>query len=129
MAMTPSILVVDDEATVRLILRRWLEKSGYEVREASSAVGALAEMDRQPASIMFSDIRMPGHDGLWLVEQVNEKWPATAIVMASGADDLHTVLNARRKGVVDYIPKPFGRELVMQALERAKVALQQIDPA
>jgi DNA-binding NtrC family response regulator len=127
--MEPSILVVDDEATVRLILRRWLERSGYVVREANSAAGALAEMDKEPAAIMFSDIRMPGQDGLWLVEQVNQKWPATAIVMASGADDLHTVLNARKKGVVDYIPKPFGRELVMQALERAKAALEQIGRA
>ena len=127
--MATSILIVDDEATVRVILRRWLERSGCEVREASSATEALEQMLKQPAPIVFSDIRMPGHDGLWLVERVNERWPGTAIVMASGADDLHTVLNARKKGVVDYIPKPFGRELVMQALERAKVALEQTPQA
>jgi FixJ family two-component response regulator len=70
----------------------------------------------EPAAIILCDIRMPEHDGLWLVERVREKWPRTAIVMATGVDDLQTVMRAQRAGVIDYVTKPFQWELLRQAL-------------
>jgi DNA-binding NtrC family response regulator len=121
--MKPLVLVVDDEASVRLLLRRWLECWGCRVREASSAIEAVEMMNVEPASVIFSDVRMPGPNGLWLVEVVRAKWPETAIIMATGADDIEMVLDCKRAGAVDYVLKPFGRDLLQQALRRAENAI------
>lgn len=121
--MATTVLVVDDEPSVRELLRRWLEGVGYAVKLAGNATDALELMLAEPASIILVDIKMPGHDGFWLVEHVRAKWPRTAIIMATAADDLDLVLKRKRVGAVDYLLKPFGRELLRQALNRATAAL------
>jgi DNA-binding NtrC family response regulator len=115
-----NVLVVDDEAPVCDLLARWLRSWGYEVRQARTADQALECMLVDPASIMFCDVRMPGHDGMWLLDRVRERWPRTTVVMATGVDDLAIIARSRRSGAADYIPKPFGRELLRQALLRAE---------
>jgi CheY-like chemotaxis protein len=118
-----SVLVVDDEEMIRDVLSRWLQRLGYRVRAASSATGAVDLMLAEPASILFCDVRMPVHDGLWLLKRVRKHWPRTAIIMASGINDLEIVESARKAGAVDYVSKPFGREMLLQALNRAQAAL------
>ena len=118
-----TVLVVDDEPRVRELLRRWLEPWGYDVTEAGTASEALDVMLTEPASIVLLDIRMPGYDGFWLMERVRAKWPRTVIIMATGNDDLAVVMKSQRAGAVDYVTKPFGRELLRQALHRANAAL------
>lgn len=118
------VLVVDDETSVREFLRRWLEGWGYTVKQASSATDALEVMLAEPASIMLCDIKMPGHDGLWLAERVREKWPQTGIIMATALDNLDIVMKSQRLGAIDYVAKPFGRELLLQALRRATAKLE-----
>lgn len=125
--MSGTVLVVDDEAPARELLRRWLEAWGYTVTQASNATDALDSMLAEPASIILCDIQMPGHDGFWLIERVRPKWPQTVIIMATGVDDLDIVMKSRRAGAVDYVLKPFGRELLRQALNRAHAALNTSD--
>lgn len=125
MGKTP-VLVVDDEDNIRRFLRRFLERWDYDVMEADNAVAALDRLAETPVDIVFCDIRMPGHDGLWLVERVRERWPRTAIIIASGVDDFQTVLKAKKDGAIDYVMKPFGRELLLQALERAKESVARM---
>ena len=117
------VLVVDDESRVTELLGRWLTRWNYEVNTAASAIEALESMLAQPCDIMLCDIRMPGQDGLWLAERVREKWPRTAIIMASGVMEVDDVMKSRKLGAVDYVTKPFGKELLLQALDRAAVAL------
>jgi len=117
------VLVVDDEEAIRRLLIRWLSSWGYESREAVSADDALVQMQADPASIMLCDVMMPGHDGIWLAEQVRQRWPQTPVIMASSAQDMETVLKMRKHGAVDYVTKPFGRELLLQALRRASEKL------
>jgi two-component system C4-dicarboxylate transport response regulator DctD len=118
-----SVLVVDDDQTVRQLVSRWVEKWGYAVRQADSATEALRQVVAEPPAIILCDIRMPGQDGFWLVEQVRESWPGIPFIMVTGLDDLDTVVRARRGGAVDYVTKPFGREQLHQALERAKAII------
>ena len=117
------VLVVDDEEAIRRLLIRWLSSWGYESREAVSADDAIVQMQADPASIMLCDVMMPGHDGIWLAEQVRQRWPQTLVIMASSAQDMETVLKMRKHGVVDYVTKPFGREMLLQALRRANEKL------
>ena len=59
--------------------------------------------------------------------RVRAQWPRTVIIMATGADDLETVMKSQRAGAVDYMRKPFGREFLRQALDRAQAALDAPD--
>ena len=118
------VLVVDDEPPMRRLLARWLEAWGYAVKEAGTATEALETLTAEPASIVLCDIKMPEHDGLWLVERVRARWPKTAIIMTTGVQDVQTVIKTRQEGVVDYVTKPVGRELLSQALCRAAATLE-----
>jgi CheY-like chemotaxis protein len=118
-----TILIVDDEAPIRAVLRRWLTGWGYGVGEAAHASEALELMSAAPADIILCDVAMPDRDGLWLVEQVRTRWPATAIVMATGRDDPDTVLASRKLGAVAYVVKPFNSIMLHDALETASAQL------
>jgi DNA-binding NtrC family response regulator len=113
------VLVVDDEESIRKLLMRWLSGWGYESKEAGSADDALQVMSAEPAEVVLCDVMMPVHDGIWLAEQVRTRWPQTAVIMASSAQDMETVVRMRKQGAVDYVTKPFGREMLRQALQRA----------
>ena len=117
------ILVVDDEALIRDVLSRRLTQWGHEVVTASGAEAALAEMEKAPAQIVFSDVIMPLHDGLWLAQKLRERWPDAIIVAVSGALEVETVVKMRQYGAIDYVTKPIGREMLHQALERALARL------
>ena len=119
----PLVLVVDDEPSIRLLVRRWLEHWGFRVKEACNATEAFELMKVEPASVIVCDVAMPGESGVWLVQQVCGQWPATAIIMATGVGSIETILECKRAGAVDYVLKPFGRELLHQALRRAETAL------
>ena len=117
------VLVVDDEESIRKLLTRWLTGWGYEAKQAGNATDALELMAVEPAAVILCDVMMPIHDGIWLAEQVRIRWPETAVVMASSAQDMETVTRMRKQGVVDYVTKPFGREMLRQALNRASERL------
>ena len=120
----PYVLVVDDEEAIRKLLTRWLSDWGYVSKEAANADEAIDLMTADAADIILCDVMMPAHDGIWLAEQVRARWPRTAVIMASSAQDMETVLRMRRQGAVDYVTKPFGREMLRQALQRASEKMQ-----
>lgn len=118
------VLIVDDEEPIRRLLTRWLSGWGYEAKQAANAEDAIEIMAAEAAEIVLCDVMMPVHDGIWLTEQVRSRWPQTAVIMASGAQDMETVTRMRKQGAVDYVTKPFGREMLRQALQRASERLQ-----
>jgi two-component system response regulator AtoC len=117
------VLVVEDESSNRELLRRWLVEWQHDVIVTASATEALEAMLAKPADVMLVDIRMPGHDGFWLIERVRPKWPRTAIIMATGVVEMDAVKKSQQLGAIDYVTKPFGRQLMKQALDRAAAAL------
>ena len=113
-----SVLVVDDETGVRELMARWLASGGYDVRTASNADEALQRVrDRAPA-VALCDIRMPGHDGLWLAHQIRHDSPETAVIMATGVQDVGSAVTSLRQGVIDYLTKPFGRDRLRESVVR-----------
>lgn len=121
------MLVVEDERAQRELLQRWIQPWGFSVRTAVDARAGLEAMLAEPADILLVDIRMPGRDGFWLIERVRAKWPHTAIIVATGVVELLAVRKAQNLGAVDYVTKPFGRELLRQALGRAAIGLRTDD--
>jgi response regulator RpfG family c-di-GMP phosphodiesterase len=112
------VLVVDDETGIRELIARWLASGGYAVSTASCASEALDRVhDRAPA-VALCDIRMPGHDGLWLAQQIRHDAPETAVIMATGIQDVGSAVTSLRQGVVDYLTKPFGRDRLRESVLR-----------
>jgi putative two-component system response regulator len=112
-----SVLVVDDEAAMRSLMTRWVQMAGHSASAASSAEEALDVMAERSPAIALCDIRMPGHDGLWLAGRIRRDFPDTAVIMATAARDTDPRV-AEHSGAVDYLVKPFGRDRLKFALER-----------
>jgi putative two-component system response regulator len=112
-----SVLVVDDEPGVRELFARWLLGNGYEVRTASTAHEALMRVRDQAPAVALCDIRMPGHDGIWLAEQIRRESPDTAVIVASGQHDPESAASCGRHGVLEYLTKPFGRDRLRESVE------------
>src|SRR6476646_10205031 len=104
-----SVLVIDDDESLRTLIRRWIDSSGFRAREANSAEEALFAMEREVADIALCDVKMGGRDGIWLASQIRDLYPNTAIVMATGQHDMDSVAACLRNDVVDYLLKPFDR--------------------
>jgi len=113
-----SVLIVEDEAQVADEMRRWLEPDGCSVRHAASAEEALDAMARDQAAVAVCDIGLPGRDGLWLTGQLHERYPETAVVLATGAAEVPLAVSLR-KGCVAYLLKPFGPRQLRGAVAEA----------
>ena len=113
-----SVMIVDDEDGIREILTRWLSGEGYDIREAPDAETALEKMAEAAADVVMCDVEMPGHGGLWLAAQLGERFPATAIVLATAVDSVPPVTSLK-PSIVAYLVKPFAQNLVVQAVSRA----------
>ena len=113
-----TILVVDDDEGVRKLLGRWISDMGYTVKIAPDADIALEIMRDSPIDVALCDIRMPGHDGIWLLDQVRRLYPSIAVVLATGLLEMDPMVTLR-PGVVGYIVKPFNREDLGQVVKRA----------
>ena len=125
MAQGKKVLIVDDEAPIRELLRRWVTGWGFGVRTVASAAEAIELLTADPADIMLCDVAMPERDGLSLVEQVHAQWPQTAIVMTTGRDDPETVKASRKLGAVAYVVKPFDPLMLHEALDVASASTVQ----
>lgn len=104
------ILVVDDEGIVLSSCRRILEAEGFEVLLAPSVDEALAVIDAQSdlsPLLLLIDVKMPVHDGMYLMKKVNEKRPDLPIVVMSGYATEETVNTAEILGAATFIAKPF----------------------
>jgi putative nucleotidyltransferase with HDIG domain len=88
------------------------------VTTASSAEEALDQLHESPPAVALCDIRMPGHDGLWLAERIRQEYPETAVIMATGVQDVGPAVQTLRQGVIDYLTKPFGRDRLREAVTR-----------
>jgi len=113
------ILVVDDEEIVRESLGGWLEKDGYQVAVAADGPGALARLDAEPWSILICDLKMPGMDGLQVLEEAKKKQPDLAVVIMTAYATVDTAVSAMKLGAYDYLMKPFDPEelsLMMQKI-------------
>jgi two-component system nitrogen regulation response regulator NtrX len=113
------ILVVDDEEGIRKTLRMTLEYEGYEVAEAASGLEALARLDRDPAELVFLDIKMPGMDGLEVLARMMERTNPPPVIMVSGHGSVQTAVSATKLGAFDFIEKPLETERVLVAVRNA----------
>jgi len=125
----PYVLVVDDQQVVRDFLKRCLEGWGYSVKQAGSAVIALEIMTASPASVVLCDVKMPIHDGLWLVERLRARWPDVPVVMITAVQDEETVAASRQLGAFEFLTKPIAARQLREAVQRATSVEEDRGPA
>jgi DNA-binding NtrC family response regulator len=100
------ILVIDDEPSIRSVLRDILEMEDYEVEEAKDGIDALSKVKKNKFDAAICDIKMPKMDGMELLERINILSPDTPVIMISGHGNIETAVEAVKKGAFDYISKP-----------------------
>ena len=113
------ILIVDDEETIRLALRKFLRSRGYEVEIAGSGEQAMQILDKGSFSLMLCDVRMPGMTGVQLVPLAREKDQDLAIIMLTAVNDAATATEVLASGASDYLMKPVELADLHQAVDRA----------
>lgn len=117
--MSGHVIVVDDEVAIREALQQWLELSGFSVHSCATAEAALALVDRDYPGILISDVRMPGTDGLQLLDSVLERDRDLPVILITGHGDVPMAVQALRQGAYDFIEKPFTPERVLDSVRRA----------
>ena len=119
LAAPTRVLIVDDDASVRDVISVLLQEEGYECRTASSAEAALDIAAAEAPPLVISDMKMPGRDGIWLLEAFRERYPETAVIMLTGYGDTEAAVDCLRRGAVDYLLKPPKLTDLIRAIERA----------
>jgi DNA-binding NtrC family response regulator len=115
------ILVVEDETVIRSAVRRLLERSGYEVGEAGSVEQAGTETDLQSYDLILADLRLPGADGVELIDQADG---VPVLIMTSYAS-VRSAVEAMRRGAIDYIAKPFDHDELLLLVRRSLAERRQ----
>ena len=117
--MKPRILVIDDEAAIRDSLKMILEYEGYDVLTAATGEDGIAQLEREAPDLAFLDVKMPGMDGLEVLQRLRHLVEATPIVVISGHGTVATAVEATKLGAFDFIEKPLERERVLVTVRNA----------
>ncbi|HET8733772.1 MAG TPA: response regulator, partial [Anaeromyxobacteraceae bacterium] len=100
------VLVVDDDAVVREAISMVLTDEGYDCATTSGADAALELVRTTDPHLVISDMKMPGKDGLWLLDRLRRERPDTAVVMLTAYGDTEAAVECLRRGATDYLLKP-----------------------
>ena len=115
-----SILLVDDEESIRRILAISLTDDGYDVTTAADGREALELFRSRPPDIVITDIKMPGMSGIELLDKIKAEHPDTEVIMITGHGDMQTAIESLKKDAVDFITKPIHDDVLAIALKRAR---------
>src|SRR6266542_1695864 len=113
------ILVIDDEAAIRDSLRMTLEYEGYEFIGAATGQEGLALVERESPDLVLLDVKMPGMDGLEVLDRLRGMNDGVPVVVISGHGTISTAVEATKKGAFDFIEKPFASDRVLVSLRNA----------
>ena len=115
-----NLLIIDDEASMRHMLRLVLEQNSYRVTEAENGAAAVNLLYREKFDVILSDIRMPDMDGLTFLDQPEVRTLDATIIMMSAYGSIDTALECMKRGAYDYISKPFKPDEVVLTLRKAE---------
>jgi DNA-binding response OmpR family regulator len=115
----PDVLIVDDEAGLRRLVRRVVEREGVTVEDAQSAELAILIAARTPPKVAFCDVELQQgrRNGFWLASELNRLCPATVVVMMTSKDQVDAVVAGVRAGSHVYLAKPVAPERLREALK------------
>jgi two-component system nitrogen regulation response regulator GlnG len=120
------VCVIDDDSSIRWVLDKALRKAGLPVVSYESGESALAAIGREEPAVVVTDIRMPGIDGLELLERISSQYPELPVIIMTAHSDLDSAVAAYKGGAFEYLPKPFDVNDAVALVNRAlEVRAQQ----
>jgi DNA-binding NtrC family response regulator len=115
-----SILVIDDQKDMLALLRRIItEETGHRVIIENNPLKALDSFHTRTVDLVFTDLKMPHLDGLQVMERIHASCPGTPVIIMTAFGTIDTAVDAVRRGAFDYITKPFSRERILAAIDKA----------
>ena len=114
------VLIVDDEENLRHMLQLVLDREGYQTVSVSSVDSAIAELDLQPFDIVITDLRMPGKDGMELVDEIHNRGLSTTVFVMTAYGSRDVAIEAMKRGAYDYLSKPFEHDELLLLLNKAE---------
>jgi len=119
------ILIVDDEAGLRQMMARVLQRAGFEVTTAANGQDGIALASEHTFDLLYLDIRMPGLSGLEVLKIIHAKFPELPVVLFTAQPDLHSAVEALRRGATDYLLKPLKPQTVIDHTETILASKQE----
>ncbi|MCU7809231.1 MAG: nitrogen regulation protein NR(I), partial [Candidatus Thiodiazotropha sp. (ex Semelilucina semeliformis)] len=113
------VWVIDDDRSIRWVLEKTLQKAEMDVSCFESADKVLASLEGDQPDVVVSDIRMPGMDGLELLEILHARYPGLPVIIMTAHSDLDSAVSAYHGGAFEYLPKPFDVDEAVQQIRRA----------
>jgi len=120
MKISGHILVIDDESVVRTTLARILQQAGFEVTTAENGEQGLAFLEGAGFDLVYMDLRMPGLNGLDVLNLIHTRYPTLPVLLFTAQPDVSSAVEALRRGATDYLLKPLKPEVI---IERTKIVL------
>ena len=120
-----TVFVVDDDATLRDMIRMMAESDGYEVRDFIDATSFLDAFDAEQPGCLVLDIRMPGMSGLALQDELIKRKALIPIIFITGHGDVEMAVECIQKGALDFLEKPFREAKLLEKIEQAILSDQQ----
>ncbi len=117
--MEGNILIVDDEEVVIKSCERILSPAGYNVKGATSGEEAINILQNGGFDLVITDLKMPGIDGMELIRWLRKNSPHAGIIVITGYPSQESIRDALQLGIIDYLPKPFSPELLLDITEKA----------
>jgi two-component system nitrogen regulation response regulator GlnG len=127
MTKIPRVWVIDDDRSIRWVLERALRQANMDVTSFSNGVGIMDALHRDRPDVILSDIRMPGIDGLDLLQQITARYPQLPVIIMTAHSDLDSAVSAFHGGAFEYLPKPFDLDDAVDQVRRACRCHQEPD--
>ncbi|MBC9795401.1 sigma-54-dependent transcriptional regulator [Sinomicrobium weinanense] len=115
----PNILIIEDDVAFCKVLEKFLMKNGHEVSTSFSATEAKTKIAENTFDLIITDLRLPNYDGLDLLSEIKQDFPAIPVVLMTGYAEINTAVKAMKKGAFDYISKPFNPDEVLLIINKA----------
>jgi signal transduction histidine kinase/DNA-binding response OmpR family regulator len=116
-----NVLIVDDEPSIRITIKAFLEVDGHSVETAADAASAMAVFEHRPLDVILTDIILPKASGVDLLRRIRERSADVQVIMMTGEPTLDTASESLRLGAVDYLQKPVGKNEILKAVRNALV--------
>lgn len=123
-----AVWIVDDDPSIRWVLEKALERAQLPTRSFVSADAMLEAIESGLPDVLVTDIRMPGKDGLALLQEIKERYPDLAVIVMTAYTDLSSTVAAFQKGAFDYLAKPFDINEAVSLIRRAAEASVSATP-
>ncbi len=113
------IWIIDDDRSIRWVLEKALEKADMDVISYENANRIMADLEKQQPDAIVTDIRMPGLNGLELLDKLNNHYPDLPVIIMTAHSDLDSAVSAYQGGAFEYLPKPFDVDEAVEMVSRA----------